>query len=40
MLNLKQGYKALLMAVLFCFNSSSVAAQFKNFGNQEVHYIA
>ena len=40
MLNLNQGYKALLIAALFCFNSSSIAAQFKNFANQEVHYIA
>lgn len=40
MLNLKQGYKALLMVLLFCFNLPVIAAQFQTFANQEVHYIA
>lgn len=40
MLNLKQGYKALLIATLFCLNQPSIAAQFKTFANLEVHYTA
>ncbi|MGB5445125.1 MAG: DUF4426 domain-containing protein [Psychromonas sp.] len=40
MLNLKQGYKALLFAALFCFNQPSFGAQFQTYNNLEVHYIA
>ncbi|PKH03627.1 DUF4426 domain-containing protein [Psychromonas sp. MB-3u-54] len=40
MLKIKQYYKALFMAALFCFTQPSVAEQFQNFDNLEVHYIA
>lgn len=40
MLNMKQYYKALFIAALFCFTQPGLAAQFQDFGNLEVHYIA
>ncbi|WP_372881062.1 DUF4426 domain-containing protein [Psychromonas sp.] len=40
MLNLTQAYQAFLIAALFCFNTSGIAAQFQTFNNLEVHYIA
>jgi len=40
MLNIKQYYKALFIAALFCFTQPGIAAQFHAFDNLEVHYIA
>ena len=40
MLNLKQGYRAFLIAALFCFSGTGMAAQFQSYANLEVHYIA
>ncbi|MFT6926620.1 MAG: hypothetical protein ACJAZP_002239 [Psychromonas sp.] len=40
MLKIKQCYKVLFIAALFCFTQPSVAAQFQDFDNLEVHYIA
>ncbi|MFT6140753.1 MAG: hypothetical protein ACJAXN_001970 [Psychromonas sp.] len=40
MLTIKKHYKALFIAALFCFIQPSVAEQFQNFDNLEVHYIA
>lgn len=40
MLKIKQCYKVLFIAALFCFTQPSVAAQFQAFDNLEVHYIA
>lgn len=40
MLKIKLYYKALFIAALFSFTQPGVAAQFQDFDNLEVHYIA
>jgi hypothetical protein len=40
MLNIKKYYKALFIAALFCFTQPSIAAQFQDFDNLEIHYLA
>jgi hypothetical protein len=40
MLKIKKYYKALFIVALFCFTQPSIAAQFQDFDNLEVHYIA
>jgi len=40
MLNIKKYYKALFIAALFCFTQPGLAAQFQDFDNLEIHYIA
>ncbi|ABM04746.1 conserved hypothetical protein [Psychromonas ingrahamii 37] len=40
MLKIKQYYQVLFIASLFCFSQTGMAAQFQDFDNLEVHYIA